>query len=309
MKEIAVVWHKNPDTDATLWAIIMATFLTKKWYQAIPYIQWALNKETEYLLETYNITCPKIQTSLPTDIEVCLVDHNEASQAPDNLSELDITWLIDHHKIQFETTKPLYIRVEPLCSTASILYKMYVEAGYEISSEIATMMLACIMSDSLLFKSPTTTNEDKEIAAELQKIADITSLEDFAMPMFDAKSDLWDMPAKDVIQYDYKIFELNGRKCGVGTLETTSPDYVIGRKQELLKGMSELKSEQNLNFIMLCVVDILEEKNTTIVLDEDSQVLDTIFGSSTQENLADLWDRVSRKKQIAPDITEYFNSL
>jgi manganese-dependent inorganic pyrophosphatase len=96
------------------------------------------------------------------------------------------------------------------------------------------------------------------------------------------------MPAKDVIQYDYKIFELNGRKCGVGTLETTSPDYVIGRKQELLKGMSELKSEQNLNFIMLCVVDILEEKNTTIVLDEDSQVLDTIFGSSTQENLADL---------------------
>jgi len=88
-------------------------------------------------------------------------------------------------------------------------------------------MLACIMSDSLLFKSPTTTDEDKTIATELQKIADITSLEDFAMPMFQAKSDLGNMPAKDVIQYDYKIFELNGRKCGVGTLETTSPSYAF----------------------------------------------------------------------------------
>lgn len=309
MKQIAVIWHKNPDTDATLGAIIMADFLTKKWYNATPYIQWELNKETEYLLETYGIICPKIQTSLPTNIEVCLVDHNESSQAPDNLSELNVTWVVDHHKVQFETSVPLYMRIEPICSTWSILYKMYRESKYEITPKVATMMLACIMSDSLLFKSPTTTNEDKFIVSDLQKICWVENLEDFAMPMFEAKSDLWDMPAKDVIQYDYKVFELNGKKCGVGTLETTSPEYAIGRKQELLVGMSELKSGQNLNFIMLCVVDILKEKNTTIVLDEDSQVLDTIFGSATQENLADLWDRVSRKKQIAPDLTDYFNSL
>lgn len=131
-----------------------------------------------------------VQTIFDPNIEVCLVDHNEASQSIDNLSECTITWLIDHHKIDFKTSSPLYMRVEPLCSTASILYKMYIEAGFEISQKVATMMLACIMSDSLLWKSPTTTEEDKIIASKLQQISGISDLEAFAMPMFHAKSDL-----------------------------------------------------------------------------------------------------------------------
>lgn len=115
------------------------------------------------------------------------------------------------------------MRVEPLCSTASILYKMYRENNFEISKEIATMMLACMMSDSLLWKSPTTTDEDKIIARDLQQISGISNLEAFAMPMFEAKSDLGDIPILEVIQYDYKIFDMNGRKCGIGSLETTNP--------------------------------------------------------------------------------------
>jgi len=219
-----------------------------------------------------------MRTVLDSEIESCLVDHNEASQAPDNLSDLNVTWLVDHHKIQFETSAPLYMRVEPICSTASVLYKMYKEAGFEISQNIALMMLACIMSDSLFWKSPTTTDEDKAIAHELQKITGIESLEEFAMSMFHAKSDLGDMPVKDLIQYDYKIFEINGSKCGIGTLETTNPSYGLGRKDEILVGLEELKTEQGLNFIMLSIVDILEEENTTIVLDgDDASVLEEIF--------------------------------
>lgn len=309
MTQIFVVWHKNPDTDATLSAIIAADFLTKKWYHATPYIAWELNKETLYLLDTYNIECPKIQTVFPADTEICLVDHNETSQAPDNLSELNVTWLIDHHKIKFETSTPLYMRVEPICSTASILYKMYKESGYEISKDIATMMLACIMSDSLLFRSPTTTQEDKDITKKLQEIAQIDNLEAFAMPMFQAKSDLGDMPAKEVVQYDYKIFEINGKKCGIGSLETTNPWYALWRKTELLEAMKELKAEQDLDFIMLCIVDILEEQNTTIVGNEDVTTLEAIFATHVDENLWDLGNRLSRKKQIAPDITNYFTAL
>ena len=113
--------------------------------------------ETLYLLEKYNIQKPEIRSQLSEDQETCLVDHNEASQAPDNLSQLNVTWLVDHHKIDFRSTTALNIRIEPLCSSASILYKMYRENGFEISKEIAVMMLACIMSDSLLWKSPTTT--------------------------------------------------------------------------------------------------------------------------------------------------------
>ncbi len=309
MTSIQVIWHKNPDTDCTLSAIIMADFLTMKWYQATPYIQWPLNKETEYLLETYHIKKPEIKTSLDADIEVCLVDHNEASQAPDNLSELNVTWLIDHHKMQFTSSSPLNIRVEPICSTASILYKMYREAGFEISTDIATMMLACIMSDSLLWKSPTTTQEDKDIADALQKISKIHDLEKFAMPMFEAKSDLWDMAILDVIQYDYKIFELSGKRCGVGTLETTNPAYGLGRKDEVLEWFKMLSSKQGLDFIMLSIVDILNERNTTIIWDDNIKTLEDMFWVKVKDNLADLWNKISRKKQLAPVAVEYFKNL
>ncbi len=306
MQKISVIWHKNPDTDCTLSAIIMAEYLEKKWYNATPYIQWELNKETEYLLEKYNIEKPEIQSSLDVDIETCLVDHNEASQAPDNLSDLNITWLIDHHKIQFETSIPLYMRIEPICSTASILYKMFRESHFEISQKTAIMMLACIMSDSLFWKSPTTTDEDKHIAQELQKIAKIHDLEVFSIPMFKAKSDLWDMPILDVIQYDYKIFEVNEKRLGIGTLETTNPSYGLGRKEEIIEGFKTLKQDQNLDFIMLCIVDILQEQNTTIIGDEDAQDLENIFHITVENNLANLGKRLSRKKQLAPDIMEYF---
>ena len=309
MNKISVIWHKNPDTDCTLSAIIMAEYLEKKWYSSTPYIQWELNKETEYLLEKYDITKPTIQTVLDTEIETCLVDHNESSQAPDNLSELNVSWLIDHHKIKFKTSIPLYMRVEPICSTASILYKMFIESDFEISQKTATMMLACIMSDSLFWKSPTTTDEDKSIAHKLQVLAQVDDLEAFSMPMFTAKSDLGDMPILDIIQYDYKIFEVNGRKLGVGTLETTNPGYGLGKKEEILEGFKLLKKEQNLDFIMLCIVDILEEQNTTIIGDEDIQDLENMFNLQVQDNLADLWNRLSRKKQLAPIAMDYFNSL
>ena len=201
------------------------------------------------------------------------------------------------------------IRVEPLCSTASILYKMYMENGFEISQDIATMMLACMMSDSLLWKSPTTTEEDKKIAEKLQEISGISDLEAFAMPMFQAKSDLGDMPIKDVIQYDYKIFDMNGRKCGIGSLETTNPAYAFGRKAEILMGLKDLKAEQQLDFIMLSIVDILAENNTTFILDEDVAILEAIFDIKVSQNEANLGNRISRKKQLAPLATDYFNSL
>ncbi len=309
MTTIQVIWHKNPDTDATFSAMIAADFLSKKWYDARAYIQGELNNETKYLMKTYNIQTPEIKTILNPNQEVCLVDHNEASQAPDNLDELKVSWLIDHHKIQFSSDVPLTIRMEPLCSTASILYKLYREHDFDISPEIATMMLACIMSDSLLWKSPTTTPEDQEIVQELQKIANIDTLEAFAMPMFDAKSDLWDMDILDVIQYDYKVFDMWGKKVGIGTLETTNPDYSMGRKDEILTGLWELKKLQNLDFIMLSVVDILGEENITLILEEDAPHLENTFDTKVEDNQANLGKRLSRKKQIVPELTQYFDNL
>lgn len=308
MLDIKIIWHKVPDTDCVLSAIIAKDFLTKKWYNAEAYIQWWLNKETEYLLEKLNITKPEIKTSFEKWTRVCLVDHNETFQAPDNINELDVAWVIDHHKINLETSTPLNMRVEPICSTWSILYKMYKEAWFEIPQDIAIMMLACIMSDSLLFKSATTTKEDTILAKELQELTWIKSLEDFAMPMFNAKSDLWDMAVEDLIKYDYKEFDFNWNKAWIGTLETTNPWYALWRKDEIIKWLEVIKKNDNLDFILLSVVDIIGEKNTSIVIQwTETSIIEEIFNTEVIDNLADLKNRLSRKKQVVPDLTNYFN--
>jgi len=295
MREIAVVGHKVPDTDCVLSAIITCDYLMKKWYHsATPYIQGKLNKETQFLLSQLDIQTPEIKNSLPAWSNVCLVDHNETFQTLDNLDELNVEWVIDHHKLNFTTPTPLNMRVEPICSTGSILYKMYKESWFEISKDIATMMLACILSDSLLFRSATTTKEDIELSEELKAMSWITDFEAFAMPMFNAKSDLWD-------------FDLHGTKAGIGTLETTNPGYGLGRKDEILTGLEKIKQDDNLDFIMLSIVDIIGEKNTTIVLDgDDTKIVEEVFSTTAKDNLIDLKNRLSRKKQVIPALTEYF---
>lgn len=308
MIEIKVVWHKIPDTDCTLAAIIFADYLNKKKiYSATAYIQWKLNKETEYLLELLDIATPEIKNSFPANTKVALVDHNEDFQTLENIKELEVEYIIDHHKIDFASSAPLNIRMEPICSTCSILYKMYLEAWFEIDKKIGTMMLAWILSDSLLFKSATTTKVDVEIAEKLKEITGISDLEAFAMPMFDAKSDLWDMDPIDLIKYDYKEFDFNWKKAGVWTLETTNPNYALGRKDEILKAMQTIKNSDKLDFIFLSIVDIIWEKNISIVLDwADSQVASEVFEAEVKDNLIDLKRRLSRKKQVIPDLTEYF---
>ncbi len=308
MKEIKVVWHKVPDTDCVLSAIIAADYLEKKGYnKATPYIQGGLNKETEYLLRELNISKPEIKTSFPANTNICLVDHNEEFQTLDNLPELNVEWVIDHHKLKFETPTPLNIRVEPICSTGSILFKMYKESGFEVSKEIGTMMLACILSDSLLFRSATTTKEDTILAEQLKEITWITDFENFAMPMFNAKSDLWDMEIEKVIKYDYKEFDFNWKKAGIWTLETTNPWYWLWRKEEILIWLEKIKAQDNLDFIMLSIVDIIWEKNTTICLDWfESEIISEIFNTEIKNNLANLKNRLSRKKQVVPELTKYF---
>jgi manganese-dependent inorganic pyrophosphatase len=127
------------------------------------------------------------------------------------------------------------------------------------------------------------------------------------MPMFNAKSDLWDMAVEKLIKYDYKEFDFNGTKAWIGTLETTNPGYALGRKEEILSGLEKIKNDDNLDFILLSVVDIIWEKNTTIVLDgKDSEIIEQVFSTTVENNLADLKNRLSRKKQVVPDLTNYF---
>ena len=310
MTEIKIISHKAPDTDSVCASLVFQDYLEKKWKKSQVIKLWKLNKETGFLLEKLWIEEPKTVIKLEKWTNIALVDHNDSKQSIDNISELNIEYVIDHHKIwNFETINPVFMRVEPLCSTNSILYKMYKEAWFEISQKIATLMLSAVLSDSLNFRSSTTTKEDVQIAKELNKIAKIESLDDFAMEMFDKKSDLSGFSVEEIIKSDYKEFDFNWKKAWVWTLETTNPDFAFWKKEEILKWMQEIKHKDWLDFILLSVVDILNEKNTTFVLEWlEAQTIKTVFWIETQENMADLWKRLSRKKQIIPDLTNYFNN-
>ncbi len=308
MMDIAIFWHKFPDTDCICSSLIFADYLSNKWYNPKVYKLWSLNNETAYLLNMLNIDVPETITTLPPWTRVGIIDHNEKVQTIDNIDELDLEYIIDHHKFSVNTNYPLFIRAEKLCSTASVLYKMYIENSLPITKKIWTLMLSAILSDSLVFRSATTTKEDIIIAEELKEITWINDFKEFMNPLFEAKSDLWEISIEDLIKYDYKEFEVAWKKLGVWSLETVNPSYALSKKDEILKWLEDLKNKSSLEFIMLSIVDIFWENNTTIVLDwVDSKVVEEVFDTKVENNLANLKNRLSRKKQIIPQLTDYFN--
>lgn len=304
-----VIWHKIPDTDSVVSAIVAASYFNKSWIDATAYILWEVNNETRYLLEYAGEASPKVIKELPWGSSVCLVDHNEHSQTIDNIWDLKLYWIVDHHKFWWlSTSNPLFIRAEPLCSTASIIYKLMKENNIEISKSEAILLIWAIISDSLYFRSPTSTDEDRNIMMNLNEIAKISNLEEFSLKMFEAKSDLWDISAHDLVKVDFKEFEVNWNKLWIWVIETTNPSYSLNRKSELLKAMQEIKSSSSLDYILLSVVDILDEKNTTLVLsDKEKDLVKNVFGIVAIDNIGNLWKVLSRKKQIIPQITEYLS--
>lgn len=309
MTKTYIFWHKNPDTDTILSSIVYWEFLQSKWVDLEVVALWECNNETKFLLNKFWLTAPKIIDTLPAWSKIILVDHNEAPQSIDNLNDFEIVWVIDHHKFgNFSTKSPLYIRSEALCSTCSVIYNIFKAEWYQISKTTASLMISAILSDSLLYKSPTTTDYDKKIVEELNKIAWISNIEEFAMDMFNAKSDLGDISIEDLIKIDYKEFDFNGTKAGIWVIETVNPTYSMNRKQEILKWLEEIKAKNSLDIVFLSIVDILKEKNITFVLwDKEKQVIKDIYGVDTFDNMADLGNILSRKKQVVPQFTEYFN--
>ena len=196
-----------------------------------------------------------------------LVDHNARGQAIDGLETLKVKCIIDHHSVEsLSTSEPIQLRFDPVCSTCSILFLMFAEQDLEIPDPVAKMILAGILSDSLAFRSPTTTDEDREIAEYLAEDLGIDDIQAFAKAMFDAKSDLGDMPIRKIVELDYKVFTGGAKKFGYGVMETTNPAYALGRKNEIITDMRALKEETGLDAIFFSVVDILQEKNTTFVV-------------------------------------------
>lgn len=305
---IKVFGHKSPDTDATCSAIACAWLLNKKGEEATPYILGEFNRETMFVLKHFEVGTPAILEKLEEDDNVVIVDTNNPDELPENLDKVNILSLIDHHKLAGLTTaSPTTIMIKPLACTATLIYQMISGEGIELDKQIAGIMLAAIVSDTLKFTSPTTTDTDKLAALALSKIAE-QDLDELAEKMFEAKSDLTGMKPEEILLSDSKVFEMNGKKVRVAVHETTKPDNAKSMKDDLTSAMEKIKTDEKLDAMYFFVIDILNSAADLVVSnDEEKAMAEKAFDAKFEEGFLYLDGVVSRKKQIVPSLEKAYN--
>lgn len=308
MKKVFVFGHKNPDTDSICSAIAYAELKKKLGVDAEPIRLGEINGETEYALNTFGQEVPRLIENVSDEVdEVILVDHNEFQQSADDIEKVRILEVIDHHRIaNFKTSDPLYYRAEPVGCTATILKKLYEENNVEIEKNIAGLMLSAIISDSLLFKSPTCTEEDVKAAKELAKIAGVDP-EDYGLKMLKAGADVSKKTAEELITYDAKQFQMGNKNVVIAQVNTVDTNDVLSRQEEIEKAMLQEIEKKNLNLFMFVITDILNNDSAVIALGSDAGAVETAYNVKLTNNTAVLKGVVSRKKQIVPVITAAMN--
>ena len=305
MEKILIFGHKNPDTDTITSSLVLANLETKLGKNVESCRLGNINKETEYVLNYLGIEAPRLldPASVPDGAEVMLVDHASNKESIDNLDNVTILKIVDHHKVALNTGYPLYYRAEPVGCTQTVMYKLYKENGVEIDKTIATLMLSAIISDTLLFKSPTCTAEDVEIAKELAKIAEI-DIQDYGMKMLKAGTDLSSFSIDEILALDAKEIDLKNVKSVIAQVNTASIDDVMQMKSELEAGMQKVIDEKGLDLFMLLITDIVNSNSRTIALGKNASLVEKSYGVTLENNTALLKGVVSRKKQVVPIMTE-----
>ncbi|WP_409301178.1 manganese-dependent inorganic pyrophosphatase [Peribacillus sp. SCS-155] len=309
MEKVLVFGHKNPDTDSICSAIAYAELKQKLGIEAEPVRLGSVNAETQYALDHFNTSAPRLVEAVSSEVKgVILVDHNERQQSADDLDRVQVLEVIDHHRIaNFETSDPLYYRAEPVGCTATILNKLFKEKEVEISKETAGLMLSAIISDSLLFKSPTCTDEDIAAARELADIAGVDS-EKYGLEMLKAGADLSKKTIKELISLDAKEFPMGDSKVEIAQVNSVDPEEVLSRKQELEDEINSVIADKNLDLFLFVVTDILTNDSTALALGKAASTVEKAYDVTLSENTAVLKGVVSRKKQIVPVLTDIFNN-
>lgn len=307
MDKIMIFGHKNPDTDSICSALAYSELKTQLGENVQPVRLGELNKETEYVLDYLDIEVPELIKEVPADVKgVILVDHNEFQQSVNNIRDVKILEVIDHHRISnFETNDPLYFRAEPVGCTATILYKMYQENNKEISKTIATLMLSAIISDSLLFKSPTCTPVDEATAKELAKIAEV-NLEEYGLSMLEAGTALDDKTTKELLTMDAKEFSFGESNVIIAQVNAIDTANVFKRREELEVEIDKIIEKENLDLFLLVVTDIINSNSDVLAIGKAATNVEEAFKVKLAESRALLEGVVSRKKQIVTNLGDTF---
>ncbi|MBW4710611.1 manganese-dependent inorganic pyrophosphatase [Roseobacter sp. YSTF-M11] len=300
-----VFGHKSPDTDSTGSPIIWAWYLNQiKGVDAKPVLLGEPNTEALFVLDRWSLEKPEIISEVAPDTPVVIVDTNNPAELPDNINTADIQGIIDHHKLVggLETKGPIDIRIEPLACTATIMWKMIGKDIAQMPRDIQGAMLSCILSDTLEFRSPTTTNEDKAIAWDLAQALDI-NISEYAAEMFAAKSDVSAFSDAELLRMDSKEYKVGGKQFRVSVLETTAPQLVMDRKDALMAAMPGVADEDGADQVLLFVVDILEEEATLLVPNDlVKSIAEKSFDAKVDGDTVVLPGIMSRKKQIIPNL-------
>lgn len=304
-KEVFIFGHKNPDTDSICSSLVRERLDKKNgWNCTVAKRLGKINKETEFILNYFKVEAPELLEKVEEKANVILVDHNSFAQSVEGIEKANILKVIDHHCISgFETSTPLFYIAEPVGCTATILYELYMMNKIEIEKTIAGLMLSAIISDTLLFKSPTCTEKDKEAAKELAKIAGI-DIEKYGMEMLKAGTDLSDFTAEELINLDSKEFEANGMKFQVAQVNTASIEDVLKSKEEIENAINAFIKANNIDLFLFAITDIINSNSQAIILGTKTDVAEKAFNVKLENNMAFLPGVVSRKKQIIPVLKE-----
>lgn len=298
-----VFGHLSPDTDSVCVPIVYAWFLKQaKTTLAQAFVLGNLNKETEFLLKKFNVEKPKLLKSIGEMDKVIILDTNNPEELPKRISETNIIEIIDHHKLVggLTTPAPITLTIKPVAATATLVWeKIKPTVGQDIPKNMAALLLAAILSDTLKFTSPTTTDEDEKAARELAKISE-QDIDKLANQMFAAKSDLSGLSPKDILLTDSKLFEMGKNKVRISVLETTIPGSALNLKSELTEKMNTVIKQQNLDYLFFFIVDILKSESTLLTTEEGREVAQKAFGKKFVGDTLHLPGIVSRKKQMIP---------
>ena len=301
--KIYIFGHKNPDTDSIGSSMVKGILDRKKGINNVEAKRLGnINKETQYMLDYLNLQAPELLEKVEEGQEVCLVDHNEFNQSVEGIEKAKILSVTDHHRIaNFETSEPLYYTAKPYGCTSTILFEEFKNNNIEIEKTEAILMASCIISDTLLLKSPTTTEHDKKALAELEKIAGI-DVNKYGLEMLKAGTDLDDFSAEELVNLDAKSLEKNESKFVIAQVNTVSIEDVLKRQEELETAINKEIETKNLDLFVFAITDILNSNSEVIALGKRIDAVEKAFDKKLENNKMFLEGVVSRKKQLLPFI-------
>jgi len=306
-ENIYVIGHKNPDTDSICAPIAYAFYKDKELeVNVIPARVGKINDETKFVLEKFGVEAP-IELKSVKGKKLILVDHNEVGQMLDDIDESEVFEVIDHHRLgDLQTSMPILVKIEPVGSSSTIIAELFFYHGTELPKNIAGLMLSGILSDTVVFKSPTTTPKDKEMAEKLAKIVGVDPVQ-YGIEMKKAGANISKKTANQILTDDYKLVDMGNKKVGTVCVELADITEIFPRKQEILLEMNKILSTQKLDLFFFMVTDILKEGTELFIVGENVEdIIKSVFKKDLKEGSVWMDGVMSRKKQVVPQLREYF---